>query len=173
MHLHTDSPFRIILSAFLAAFCCAISSWAATIMPNGAALGDMCDNSLACSVIDETWPKNKTFSCASKSITPTALGTATQALTIGKPRKIENGTSWPASASSGCANNGSDYSKHSYSNGLWTMYYTIRTVCKCKGKTRDAMAMPMCRAATSQDVSACNLAIFKFCSVEMNGSPCT
>jgi hypothetical protein len=68
MHLQTNSPFRIMFSAFVLACCFAISSWAATIMPNGAALEEMCDNSLACSVIDETWPKNKTFSCASVGV---------------------------------------------------------------------------------------------------------
>ncbi|WAQ81884.1 hypothetical protein PtA15_2A197 [Puccinia triticina] len=155
------------------ACCCNRFSWAATMMPSGAVLEDMCDQSLACSVIDQTWPKDKTFRCASKNVTPTAFGMATEALTIGKPRAIQNGSSWPASASSSCTDEGSDYSKHSYSNGQWTIYYTIRSACKCKEMTGDPKAMPMCRSATSQDLSACNLAMFKFCSMEMNGSRCT
>ncbi|KAH9462284.1 hypothetical protein Pst134EA_005127 [Puccinia striiformis f. sp. tritici] len=169
----TRSILRNTLLVFLLACCCDRFSWAATVMPTGAVLKDMCDHSLACSVIDESWPKNNTFSCGSKIVSATAFATATEAFTMGEPRAIQDGVSWPASASGSCTDQGPDYSKHSYSNGQWTVYYTIRSICECKDLTGNPKAMPMCRSATSQDDFACNRAIFKFCSMEMDGTTCS
>ncbi|KNZ43955.1 hypothetical protein VP01_967g8 [Puccinia sorghi] len=158
---------RLISVAFLAGLHGSFT-WAAITMPSGAALEEMCDHSIACSVIDQDWPKNKTFTCASGTISETAFVTVTEAITIGNPRNIQNGTSWPASASS----LEPKLIFNPWLQGEWTVYYTIRATCKCRELTGDPNATPMCRSATSQDRSACNLAVFQFCSVEMDGTTC-
>lgn len=163
---------KIASVVFLLA-CSMFSSSAAIMMPAGAVLQDMCDRSLACSVLDKTWPSEKNFSCGSKSVSSTAVKTATEALTVGKPRKITGDATWPSSASTGCGPLRPGYTRHSYANGIWTLYYTVQSICKCRTLHENSDYIPICRSATSQDMSACNLAIFNFCSMEMDGTTCT
>ncbi|KAH9811517.1 hypothetical protein DFH28DRAFT_428748 [Melampsora americana] len=133
--------------------------------PQAFSMNGVCADTIACVVLDSDWPSSTTFTCQSVKVTPASIQSSRFSMMGGSGNNVSN-ADWPASASQGCSN--STGMKRSYFNGEWTVYYSIQSKCDCKGAGR----IPDCGTLNGGSATACNVATFKFCALEMGGTPC-
>ncbi|EGG10402.1 uncharacterized protein MELLADRAFT_94358 [Melampsora larici-populina 98AG31] len=133
--------------------------------PQGFSMNDVCADTVACVVLDSDWPSTKTFTCQDRQVTPASIQSSRFSMMGGSGFNVSD-ADWPVSASRGCAN--SNGLKRSYFNGEWTVYYSIQAKCDCTGAGR----IPDCGTFNGGSATACNVATFKFCSLEMGEIPC-
>ncbi|CAH7681441.1 hypothetical protein PPACK8108_LOCUS14031 [Phakopsora pachyrhizi] len=139
---------------------------------NSAAVNNVCDRSIACSVFEKGWPNNKWFECGSTRVSPAAFATLRQSISIGNPKKTQVDSTDTTEHHVNCATLDASYSKHSYDNGRFTVNYAIKGECDCKASRSGKRRNPICSNALSLSNSACNLAHFKFCSLKEKNTLC-
>ncbi|KAH9814613.1 secreted protein [Melampsora americana] len=169
---------KIYHHLFIFPFVCAFavlllnSSHAANLEQSRAfGISNVCNGSIACSLVNGNWPTEKDFSCGNESISSTSFRSAYSYIMMGEGTPMLNSTtSWPSSVTSECQNS-TAANRYRYDNGVWNAYYSIVANCGCEGTGETAL--PNCTAATSQSSEACNVAMFTFCAIEMNDVVCT
>ncbi|KAH9824730.1 secreted protein [Melampsora americana] len=139
--------------------------------PNAFGISQVCEGSIACSLIDANWPSGKEFNCGNTSVYSTSFTSATPYIMMGQGKSMINSSAWwPSSVTVECQNT-TDGEHYQYYNGVWTAYYSIVTNCGCIGTGESAL--PDCTAATSQSTAACNIAMFTFCGMKRGDVDCT
>lgn len=172
---HSTSHFYLFLSALLTSYLINLNPvTSASILaaqPKAVGVTDVCDNTLACSILASNWPTTG-FTCDQKTISATSLMSARQYMLAGSGKPLHKaGVPWPSEAAEKCKNIPGGI-QHVYDNGIWKLFYLIQAKCDCK-KLSTPKQMPDCREATTQTNEACNVAQFHFCAMELNGVQCT
>ncbi|EGG00620.1 uncharacterized protein MELLADRAFT_53762 [Melampsora larici-populina 98AG31] len=139
--------------------------------PNAFGISNVCNGSIACSLINSNWPSGKAFDCGDIPVHSSSFASATPYIMMGEGKPIVNSSaSWPSAVTPECQNTTAG-ERYQYYNGVWTAYYSIIANCGCLGTGESAL--PNCTAATSQSSAACNIAMFTFCAMKRGDVTCT
>ncbi|MBW0537241.1 hypothetical protein O181_076956 [Austropuccinia psidii MF-1] len=119
----------------------------------------ICSGIFACSTIDPSWP-SQSFNCSQSQsqsmVSDYSVMTARDsAIMYGVGNEL-NKSDWPQA----CGTPPSGAKMMSYTNGDWTVLYSVTARCTCPQGVQ-----PQCGGAKEYSTQACNIATFKFCQM--------